>query len=357
MRHGETHIMSAPGMNYSGKQKTNTRELHLRANAVDHLQVMMKQEASTYVLRSDYLHQENDNLDQVNDSWRRKICEWSFEVVDHFGFDREVVSIALNYLDRFVASNSLSAEGGSSISRREFQLVAVTSLYLAIKLHGETDSFDGPRRKLKIGAFVELSRGLFNIETLETMENGILNALEWRMNPPTTVRFVACLLRQLPEWPKCEFSKEHGQVASSLFEMSRYLTELSVCVSSFLNFNPSVIAYAAILCSMDALSESAPIPYECRLDFLNNVLDATGLGPEDQQVRQARAMLQELAPSLFEKQQPSSLSRSLSVSSTLAVDADHQCGKTSPVCVVQETEREYTTSHRKRGRFLHQAST
>ena len=83
-----------------------------------------------------------------------------YDVVDHFQYDRNVVSIALRYIDQYVShllvenSKSLrrsdsgigASRGGSStsssssaqpIKRRHFQLIAVTSLYLAIKVHGE----------------------------------------------------------------------------------------------------------------------------------------------------------------------------------------------------------------------------
>ena len=46
---------------------------------------------------------ESSNVELVNDIWREKICEWSYEVVDHFEMDRETVAISLNLLDRFLA--------------------------------------------------------------------------------------------------------------------------------------------------------------------------------------------------------------------------------------------------------------
>ena len=42
--------------------------------------------------------------------------------------DREVVGIALSYFDRFVSHHT-------SIAESLFQLVAMTSLYIAVKLH------------------------------------------------------------------------------------------------------------------------------------------------------------------------------------------------------------------------------
>ena len=318
--------------------------------AMVELQVMLFQETGRYSNPCDYLavssnHDEcTPNDERVSDGWRRKICEWSFEVVDHFGFDREVVSIALSYLDRVVAIKT--EKSGTAMHRREFQLVAVTCLYLAIKLHGETDVVDGPRRKLKINAFVELSRGLFTVETLEAKEREILEMLEWKVNPPTTVRIVATLLHLLPEWTVYD-QPAHPNTAKAIYEISRYLTELAVCVSSFsFNYRASEIAYASILCAMEVLQNKIHIPYDVRVEFLSKITDATKLAPHD--VNAVRLLLIELRPSMFACPQGNAagLSRSESVENNLRTESD---GKISPVCVMNQC-RDDAGSPRKRGR-------
>jgi hypothetical protein len=133
------------------------------------------------------------------------------------------------HLDRVVAIKT--EKSGTAMHRREFQLVAVTCLYLAIKLHGETDVVDGPRRKLKINAFVELSRGLFTVETLEAKEREILEMLEWKVNPPTTVRIVATLLHLLPEWTVYD-QPAHPNTAKAIYEISRIL-DRACCLCFF----------------------------------------------------------------------------------------------------------------------------
>jgi lipoyl(octanoyl) transferase len=94
----------------------------------------------------------------VDETWRGLICEWSFQVVDHFDFNRETVAISLSYLDRFVASRPLN--------RRTFQLAAMTTLYLAIKL------FEPGH--LKVSDLVKLSQGCFVPEHIVMMEESIL---------------------------------------------------------------------------------------------------------------------------------------------------------------------------------------
>jgi len=342
--------MSAEGFRIVGASNTMPSSREIDQIIVDHIAVMLKQESAQYAPCFDYLSVNRDsqtNNEHVNESWRRKICEWSFEVVDHFGFDREVVSIALNYLDRVIAHTTETTK--ACVPRKEFQLVAVTSLYLAIKLHGETDAVEGAPRKLRINAFVELSRGMFTIETLETMERAILSNLEWHVNPPTTVCFVASLLRLLPEsW---DGQSLHASVASSIFEMARYLTELSVCVSSFsFQFKSSEISYAAILCAIDALRESVPLPYGARIAFLNSVAESTSLTPGTDNIRRACGMIMELCPSLFtQPEEPAgSISRSCSITSASGNETTTTEARTSPVCVDQVFVEEFTQRKRVR---------
>mmetsp|Transcript_4709 Transcript_4709/g.6705 ORF Transcript_4709/g.6705 Transcript_4709/m.6705 type:complete len:176 (-) Transcript_4709:862-1389(-) len=65
--------------------------------------------------------------------WRSKICEWCYRVIDHFQYDRKVVSIAIDYFDRFLMAHP----GADSMSSRNYQLAAMTSLYIAMKIHAD----------------------------------------------------------------------------------------------------------------------------------------------------------------------------------------------------------------------------
>jgi hypothetical protein len=345
MEGGHCTVMSAKGLESRPDEST-----------VDHLRVLLRQESEVYSPCKDYLttilNSSGDPSERVSESWRRKLCEWCYEVVDHFAFDREAVSIALNYLDRAVALKTESSADGTT--KREFQLIAVTSLYIAIKLHGETDSADGPRRKLRIDAFVELSRGFFQVEVIEAMERNIIESLDWRLNPPTSLRFISNFLRLLPAWSINEHCTPHAAVTGSIYDVARYLSELSVCVSDFsFDFKTSTIAYASILCTLEALQETLPLPYDIRVKFLNNIAEVTGLFPESKEVRQVRDMIKELCPSLFQCSEipHAFLNHATSVTS-LANEGFHQGdGKASPVCVADATTYN-TPTGRKRSRTI-----
>ena len=357
--------------------ETGKRKVREHESSTEHIQVLLAAECEAYPCCKDYLSASSSRQSSspnsnshhdggINEAWRRKLCEWCYEVVDHFGFDREVVSIAMNYLDRSVALRAFD-ESRSPVVKKEFQLLAVTSLYIAIKTHGFTESTDSPRRKLKIEAFTQLSRGVFSVETIESSERQILGDLKWRVNPPTNVRFIAYYFSLLPMWSIAGDLKSHTRTKRMLYEVSRYLAELSVCVSKFaFTCPPSMIAYASILCAIEVLHHSVPFPYDARVTFLKRVAEVTGLFPEAPEVREARNMLKELCPVMFEGQElPSefqfsnkSVAEILEDDEDEVIQDDRSTGKASPVCVVDESIQtssydEYS-SRRKRSRTCHE---
>jgi hypothetical protein len=234
--------------------------------------------------------------------WRRKICQWSFKVIDHFRLDREVVSCAMNIFDRYLAVRTKSFDLDScpcqacqrSVDSRTFQLTAMTSLYLAIKMYSDnSDEHLSPYRKLRLTSFVELSRGQFSATDITEMESSILRELRWKVHPPTPMTVVSYLLRLMPGRALVPRScrESYDLVLHVLHELARYLTELSVCLGDVsTNHSPSQIAYAAILVSMDLLTNSA-LPRSVRVRLNEAVVSASSLSggtiltPHDEPIR------------------------------------------------------------------------
>jgi len=118
----------------------------------DQFAIMRNKEETIYTC-PDYLSSKG-----LNKEWRERICEWSYEVVDHFDIQREVVSVSINCLDRFLAT--------TYVNMKIFQLAAVTTLYIAIKIHEP--------QKLSLTSMIELSRDYFMAEHICAMEGRVL---------------------------------------------------------------------------------------------------------------------------------------------------------------------------------------
>jgi hypothetical protein len=204
----------------------------------DILTVMRKQEMSHY-RRCDYLSDEIPESERVVDgSWRQKIVEWSFSVVDHCSLRRDSVLVATYYLDICVMKGVIK-------SREEFQLAAMTALQLAIKLYDST--------MVKLDSMVKLGRGLFSEKDVLAMEEKILRALDWHVHPPTPVCFLRQFLRILPP-------SVNPLTRYMIAEVTRFISEISVCLYRFVKYPPSIIAYAGMLIAMERVDEvSLPI--------------------------------------------------------------------------------------------------
>ena len=115
----------------------------------------------------------------INEVWREKICEWTFQIIDYFNINREIASISLNYLDRYLSKRT--------VSRKMFQLAALTSLFLAIKLYKHAT--------LRMSSFIKMSRGHFKMEDIAFMEGSILSCVSYVMFILYTFRLFLPVLR------------------------------------------------------------------------------------------------------------------------------------------------------------------
>lgn len=164
-------------------------------------------------------------------------------------FNREIVSVSMSYLDRFLATRS--------VNRRIFQLAAMTALYIAIKLY-ENGNF-------AISSVTSLSRGYFVSEHIVAMEEIMLKALKWHVHPPTPIAFcrdfMLLISMDIPPEMRLEIN-----------ELVRYLTELSVCDYWFVSRKPSTIAIAAFVCAFEVLGYQR-IESRYQDDFLQRLVD------------------------------------------------------------------------------------
>jgi len=243
---------------------------------------------------SQYFAINHPNLSQkCCPEWRRTMGQWCFRVVDHFALDRELVSIAMQYLDRFslvLVDGDRDKCGGSNSSNNNkkkkilledgptYQLVAMTCLYLALKLFLDTDhnnddydddemdpdyynrqSKQGPQQQqqqqqqqpprkldkpfLLYETLTDLSRGRFRLTDVTGMEHIILDRLQWKITPVTALTFVQYYLSvwwwNPTESHHCRKDDGTHSISSSpgsmnrvvlhiVTELARYLTEIAV---------------------------------------------------------------------------------------------------------------------------------
>ncbi len=252
-----------------------------REETLDKLRAMICQEETGYNLDS-YFPPEvprNGSLPRqqniIHGGWREKICQWSYNVVDHFDLPREIVSISLNFFDRYMASLSnaediyTSSNGRMSPQGSSGDLALLASLgtlHLATKVHAtnhnDYDPLMGPLEEQhhkvpSLSTLANLSRGQFGPSSILEMEKLLLVALRWRLHPPTLFCFVTFFLQLIPTKAQDATFGINPTISSELFEVAMYVAELSVCDAFFVErqIPSSVIALAAICTAMDDLLE------------------------------------------------------------------------------------------------------
>lgn len=245
---------------------------HEKDDIPDRIAIMLHQEENEYMC-IDYLVA-NDALRKkaakpVDEDCRVKMCEWCYQVVDFCKFRRETVGIGMSYLDRYLCSEMGTKALGD---RKEYQLVAMTCLYIAIKLHEPLE--------METGLLADLSRGCYTEMEFADMEKKILEAVQWRVSGPTPLAFVLHFLTFLPD-------TVHRSVVEAIFDYARYQTELAIADHSFVKLKQSVVGMAALLNAMEGM-DTTLLPERVQERFILTVIKYTSMDIEDVDKTQTR---------------------------------------------------------------------
>jgi hypothetical protein len=205
----------------SSNSSTPSSSYYSVSSLIDHLQFMQQQE-SAYCITNEYLTAgaiavvspstttttvETTAITNVNGTTttaatenstttikitphdRRVLYEWSYQIVDVFRVDRSVACIGMSYLDRYMSTSSSTSSLNNAraimalYSRREYQLVLISSLIIALKCHA------GIKISLPFMANT-VCRGLYTENEIQIMEMDILHTLVWKLIGPCPHDFI-----------------------------------------------------------------------------------------------------------------------------------------------------------------------
>eukprot|EP00934_Nitzschia_sp_Nitz4_P005898 Nitzschia sp. Nitz4//scaffold5_size260463//225655//226638//NITZ4_001021-RA/size260463-processed-gene-0.403-mRNA-1//-1//CDS//3329555457//5888//frame0 len=229
----------------------------------------------------------------VDPECRFRMSEWCFQIVDFCSFKRETVAIAMSCLDRFVASPS---GRDAYLDRSKFQLASMVALYSAVKIH-EHEAMDP-------GLMATLSRGAFTAPQIEEMEARILSAIEFRVNPPTSLAFCNHFLDLIPSHV-VDF-----QSRDTVMELAKFQTEIAVSDVDLMCAKPSTVALAALMNSFDSLDMDVALQQH----ILGVLSAATHVDIQNPLFRDIRIRLYECLTGQGENEYCSSLSPQQSMS-------------------------------------------
>ena len=218
--------------------------------------------------------------DPVNDYDRTKMCDWYYEMSDFLKIDRETASRSMSLLDRFMAapvhhmvrtttsypslltiSSTLSSSSSATSTpeeqeqdrpcnvagvvvaasriRDEYQLVALTALFLSIKLF--------ERLNIQLEHVSYLSRGRYTAGEVMRMELVILHALEWRVCCADKVDYVNAYLDVMLPDKQHVGDPYHHMLLTSIKDLADMQIKMSDYESSFSKQKPSLVAFASVI--------------------------------------------------------------------------------------------------------------
>ncbi|KAL7508226.1 hypothetical protein ACHAXN_008530 [Cyclotella atomus] len=170
----------------------------------------------------------------INNSDRTKMCSWYYEMSNFLKISPSTASRAMSYLDRFMACDSPHA-ATARVMRDEYQLVALTALFIAIKL------FD--RLNIMPCHVSYLSRGRYTSEEVIEMEIVILKSLEWRVTTATKLDYAELILDCI--LPKLTAVDE--ETMDGMRDLTSLQIQLSDFYSVYSNSMQSMVALAATI--------------------------------------------------------------------------------------------------------------
>lgn len=212
---------------------------------LDTIKALCDQEDSGYQV-IDYLGEATRKLSSlgpihpspIDDSCRSSMVQWCNNLVDFCKYSRETSASAISCLDRYLSTG----DGFRALfDPEEFQLAAMCALYSTAKIH--------ERQALEPSSIAKLSRGAHDTAAVEAMESRMLKALQWRVNPPSAMRFVNLFLDLIPPNMLGEASRQN------LVELVQYQLNLSLLNYQLSLFKCSQLALAALLNAIDSQKE------------------------------------------------------------------------------------------------------
>lgn len=167
----------------------------------------------------------------VTEDWRHKITIWFDHVGAAFHMDSETLSVAVNFLDRYLSVVACTAD--------TFELASLSAMLLASKMQES--------QPLRMSDVARLSCRQIDVQDVNLMELDMLRVLKWRLHPPTYHTFLN-LLFQL-------FESEMDGVEEKAFQFAEH-TRFHV---EFVQYPPSLISVASILCALKCLDCDAAV--------------------------------------------------------------------------------------------------
>ena len=253
-----------------------------RQLTIDALYAMMEQDNTHFC--QDYLNDGdcisiNDHDDgsshKLKAEDRAQIVDWCYGVVDVLPLARLNVAVAMSIADRFMGNPNqllinqftphIFSPQEIMYNRAMFQLLAVSALYIAIKINEQII--------FSVEQCAEATHGMYTVEEIEAMERSILECLEWKVSAPTALEVGYAVLELMTPQVQdvCDMNNE---LMGSIIDDFAFQTENAVRDYHLVTTErTSTIAIMALLNAIKYNEKMSKNAQQRFLNALSNVLD------------------------------------------------------------------------------------
>jgi cyclin B len=225
-------------------QKTSADPLEC-SEYVSEIYAHLKNTELEFIAQPGYMKKQPD----INEKMRAILIDWLVEVHLKFKLYPETLYLTVNLIDRYLEKKE--------VLRQHLQLVGVTAMLIASKY----EEIYAP----EVRDFVYITDKAYTKEEILKMEFEILTSMDFNVTTPSCFRFLERIYKLFP------------QADERVFNLSRYLMELSLVEYRMLKHHPSMLASAALFLSMKILKKE-------HSQWTEKLKDATWFS--EQQIRQ-----------------------------------------------------------------------
>lgn len=192
---------------------------------VNEIYVYMRQLEAKQAIKKEYLKGKSA---EVLPKMRAVLVDWMVGVHQQFTLLQETLYLAVAILDRYMSLDSVK------LSRKQLQLIGVTSLFIAAKY----EEMYPP----EIGDFVYITDNAYNQSQIREMEMVMMAALKYDFGRPLPLHF----LRR---------NSKAAQVDATAHTMAKYVMELTLLEHDLVHILPSEIAAASLAFALKTLDQ------------------------------------------------------------------------------------------------------
>ncbi|XP_057774665.1 cyclin-D1-1 isoform X2 [Salvia miltiorrhiza] len=238
----------------------------------------------------------------IDESTRAESVAWILKVQRYYGFQPLTAYLSVNYFDRFLYSHHLPKMNGWPL-----QLLSVACMSLAAKM-------EEPLVPSLLDLQVESAKFIFEPKNIQRMELLVLRVLDWRLrsiSPFCYLSFFAVKIDPTATYTGFLVSRAKEIILSTMQE------------SSFLEYRPSCVAAAAILCAANDLPKFSLISAQHAESWSD--------GLDKESITRCQQLIQKLAGKKKARKQPKVLPqlRVMTTSSDTSSSASSSSSSTS----------------------------